>query len=215
MTFQLTEYGVDRHMAVNHFGHVILASHLLPTMKKTASQGNTVRIVTLGSNAHQATPSDCQFASLEELNTDLGPNGQYGRAKLAQMLYAKFLNKHLTEGQEPKILVNTVHPGFVDTKMSQEDIHEPYPMGGYAMSVGMKPFKKDQWQGCVSAMFAATKTESSGQYICPPALPEEGNNLFRDRDGKLAEALMALTRKVVMEKMYGETVEKGCPVEFY
>ena len=113
-------------------GHVILTSHLLPLMKETADKGNTVRIVTLGSNAHQAAPSDCKFASLEELNQDLGPNGQYGRSKLAQMLYVKYLNKHLTS-THPKILANSVHPGFVDTKMSREDIHEPYPLGGYAM----------------------------------------------------------------------------------
>jgi len=213
MTSQITDYGVDRHMAVNHFGHVILASHLMPLMKKTAEKGDVVRIVTLGSNAHQATPSDCKFESLEELNTDLGPNGQYGRSKLAQMLYVKFLNKHLTQGKEPRILANTVHPGFVDTKMSQEDIHEPYPLGGYAMSVGMKPLKKDQWQGCVSAVFAATKTERSGEYICPPAVPEKGNDLFQRDD--LAESLMALTRNVVKEKMYTESVEKGCPMEFY
>lgn len=72
MTYQLTEYGVDRHMAVNHFGHVILVSHLLPLLKSTAEKENTVRIVGLGSNAHQATPSDCKFESLDELNQDLG-----------------------------------------------------------------------------------------------------------------------------------------------
>lgn len=66
MTYQLTEYGVDRHMAVN-----------------------TVRIVGLKSNAHQGTPSDCKFETLSKLNTDLGPNGQYEYSKLAQMLYAK------------------------------------------------------------------------------------------------------------------------------
>ncbi len=121
MTYQLTDYGVDRHMAVSHFGHVILASHLMPIMKKTAEKGNTVRIVTLGSNAHQACPSDCKFESLEELNQDLGPNGQYGRSKLAQMLYVKYLNKHLTQAKEPKILANTVYPGFVHTKMSEDD----------------------------------------------------------------------------------------------
>lgn len=129
MTYQLTDYGVDRHMAANHIGHVILTSHLLPLMKKTASEGNIVRIVMFGSNAHQATPSDCSFASLSELNTDLGPNGQYGRSKLAQMLYAKYLSKHLTS-RCPKILANSVHPGFVETKMSTEDIHEPFPVGG-------------------------------------------------------------------------------------
>lgn len=174
MTYELTDYGVDRHMAVNHIGHVILTSHLLPLMKSTAGNGNTVRIVTLGSNAHQATPSDCKFASLDELNTDLGPNGQYGRSKLAQMLYVRYLSKYLTS-KYPRILANTVHPGFVDTKMSTEDIHEPYPVLGYGMSVGMKPFKKDQWEGCSSAAFCATRMQESGRYVCPPARVEEGS----------------------------------------
>jgi len=210
MTYQLTSYGVDRHMAVNHMGHVILTSHLLPLMKKTAEKGNTVRIVTLGSNAHQSTPSDCKFASLDELNQDLGPNGQYGRSKLAQMLYARYLSKYLTP-KHPNILANTVHPGFVDTKMSTADIHEPYPLGGYAMSAGMAPFKKNQFQGCVSAMYAATKTQKSGEYVCPPAIPEKGSALYQD-DG-LMEALMTLTSSVVKEKTYEDSAAKGCPFE--
>ncbi|KAE8452837.1 hypothetical protein EG329_013109 [Mollisiaceae sp. DMI_Dod_QoI] len=211
MTYTLTENGVDRHMAVNHMGHVILTSHLLPLMKKTAEKGNTVRIVTLGSNAHQATPSDCKFSSLDELNQDLGPNGQYGRSKLAQMLYARYLSKHLTP-KYPKILANTVHPGFVDTKMSTKDIHEPYPLAGYGMSVGMAPFKKDQWEGCTSAVYCATKTEKSGEYICPPATPEKGSSLFQNDE--LMESLMTLTRQVVKDKTRSESVEKGCLFEF-
>lgn len=83
MTYQLTDYGVDRHMAVNHMGHVVFTSHLLPLMKKTAEQGNVVRISNQSSNAHQAAPSDTKFENLDELNRDLGPNGQYGRSKLA------------------------------------------------------------------------------------------------------------------------------------
>jgi len=212
MTYQLTDYGVDRHMAVNHMGHVILTSHLLPIMKKTASQGNTVRIVNMGSNAHQATPSDCKFASLDELNQDLGPNGQYGRSKLAAILYARYLGKHLTPSH-PNILANSTHPGFVSTKMSKEDIHEPYPLAGYGMSVAMEPFKKDQFQGCVSTVFAATTTTGSGQYICPPAIVESGNELAQSME--LAESLMKLTREVVKEKTYDDSAAKGCPFQDY
>ena len=54
-------------------------------------------------------------------------------------------------------------------------------------------------------MFAATKTERSREYVCPPAVLEKGNALFQKEE--LAEALMALTRKVVKEKMYTESVE--------
>ena len=177
-------------------------------MKSTASKGNTVRIVSLGSNAHQATPSDCKFESLEELNQDLGPNGNYGRSKLAAMLYMRYLARHTTK-EYPNILANSTHPGFVDTKMSREDIHEPYPLAGYAMSVGMAPLKKDVMQGCVSTVFAATKTTESGQYICPPAVPESGNALAQDEE--LGERLMKLTRDLVKEKTKAESVDKGCP----
>ena len=200
-------------MALNHMGHVILTSHLLPLMKKTA-ESSKVRIVNLASNAHQATPSSTKFASLDELNQDFGPNGQYGRSKLAAILYSRYLARHLTKGGKySNILINATHPGFVDTKMSTQDIHEPYPLGGYVMSAAMKPLKKDIMQGCVSTVFAATKTEKSGQYICPPAVPESGNQLAQDAE--LGEQLMKLTREVVKEKTYEDSAAKGCPFEDY
>ena len=212
MTFQVTDYGVDRHMAVNHMGHVILTSHLLPILKKTASQGNTVRIANQASNAHQGAPSDTKFETLDELNTDLGPNPQYGRSKLANILHARYLNKHLTSSH-PNILANATHPGFVETKMSSVDIHEPYPVAGYAMSGLMKPLKKDNFEGAVSMMFAATKTTKSGEYICPPAVPEPGSKLAQDM--ALAEQLMKLTTEIVRDKTYEQSAAKGCPFKDY
>ncbi|KAG8532457.1 uncharacterized protein KY384_002334 [Bacidia gigantensis] len=212
MSYQVTDYGVDRHMAVNHMGHVILTSHLLGLLKSTARKGDTVRIANQASNAHQAAPGDTKFASLDELNQDLGPNGQYGRSKLASILYSRYLARHLTK-EHPNILVNATHPGFVDTKMSTQDIHEPYPLGGYAMSVGMAPLKKNIMQGAVSIVFAATATKESGQYICPPAVPESGNSLAQDE--QLGEQLMKLTIDVIKEKTYKDSVEKGCPFQAY
>ena len=38
MTQQLAKGEVDLHMAQNHMGHVVLISHLLPLLKKTASR---------------------------------------------------------------------------------------------------------------------------------------------------------------------------------
>lgn len=131
------------------------------------------------------------------------------------------------------MLMNATHPGFVSTKMSKEDILEPYvlvgillpprgkenevanrcryPLGGYAMAVGMEPFKKDQWEGAVSAVFAATAITDSGRYICPPAIPESGSKLAQD--DALADKLMELTRKVITEKTKGQSVDKGCPMD--
>ena len=214
MTFQLSDQGIDRHMAVNHFGHVILTSHLLPIIKNTASESpdQIIRIVNQASNAHQSSPPDTKFADASELTKDLGPMAQYGRSKLANILYSRYLNRHLTSSHK-NILVNATHPGFVETAMSSRDIHEPYPLGGYGMSVAMKPFKKDNFTGAVSTLFAATKTTESGQYICPPAIPESGNELAQDME--LAERLMSLTREVIKEKTYEDSMAKGCPFKDY
>lgn len=184
-------------MALNHFGHVILTSQLLPLIKKTAAPSSLARIVNLSSNLHEKAPSDTKFVSLGEINRDLGPNPQYGRSKLATLLYARYLARHLAH-EYPSILVNATHPGIVETKMSQKDIHEPYPLGGYGMSVALKPFKKDQFQGCVSTIFAATTTTESGQYICPPAAIEKGSDLSQDEE--LGKQLMKLTREIIKEK---------------
>lgn len=211
MTAQLTDYGVDRHFAIDVAAPVILTSHLLPLLKKTA-QKEKVRIVNLGSNAHQSVPKDLKFASLEEINKDCGPMQQYGRVKLANILYAKYLGRHLTP-EHPNILANATHPGVVETRMSADAIHEPYPLAGYAMSTGLKPVKKDLFEGAVSTMFAATATEKSGQYICPPAVVEQGSPEANNQE--LEEALLKLTREVVEQKTKAESRDKGCPFKDY
>jgi NAD(P)-dependent dehydrogenase (short-subunit alcohol dehydrogenase family) len=212
MTYQIAKNGVDLHMAANHMGHVILTSHLLPVLKSTAEKGDKVRIVQLASNAHQSAPKDTKFASLEELNQDLGPNTQYGRSKLAAILYARFLARHLSSAH-PNILSNATHPGLVETRQSVEHIHEPFPLAGYGVSVGLAPFKKNQFEGAVSTMFAATKTEATGQYVCPPAIPEPGSDL--SNDDALGEQLMDLTWKLVKEKTKSQSADKGCPFKEY
>lgn len=204
--------GVDLHMALNHMGHVVLTSHLLPLLKKTAEAGSTVRIVNLGSNAHQNAPSNTKFLSLDELNTDYGATTNYGRSKLADILYSRYLARHL-RASHPNILVNATHPGFVETAQTRKHILEPYPLAGYGVKYLLNPVKKDIFEGCVSTMFAATKTEKSGEYITPPAIPEEGSELSRDE--KLGEQLMSLTRKIVGDKTESLSRERGCPFRDY
>ncbi|KAK3112857.1 hypothetical protein LTR53_010408 [Teratosphaeriaceae sp. CCFEE 6253] len=209
MTHQLSDNGVDLHMAINHFGHVTLTSHLLPLLKKTA-ESTTVRISTMASNAHQNAPKDTKFESLDELNTDLGAVAQYGRAKLANLLYARYLARHLTPAH-PNILSNTTHPGIVETKQTENDIHEAFPVAGYAMSVGARALRKSPLEGCHSMMYAATMCEKSGMYICPPAAFESGSDLAQDEE--LGERLMKLTRQIVSEKT--DATQQGCPMKDY
>ncbi|CAE6524379.1 unnamed protein product [Rhizoctonia solani] len=185
MTVQRNKDDIDLHMALNHFGHV-----------RTADSGATVRIANAGSNLHQSAPKETTFADIAELNMDYGPNGQYARSKLAAILYARYLARHLSP-THPRILTNAFHPGVVDTRQSNQHIHEPYPVLGWGNNA-LYPLKKDIWDGAVSVMYVATKTESTGQYICPPAIPEAGSDLVRN--DALGEQLMALTKQILKSK---------------
>ncbi|KAK0613538.1 hypothetical protein B0T14DRAFT_539369 [Immersiella caudata] len=204
MNADVTDYGVDRHMAVNHMGHVVLTSYLLPLMKKTAGRGDIVRISNQSSNLHQGAPSDTKFASLDEINRDAGPNGQYGRSKLAGILYTRYFDRNVTQKGHPNLLMNATHPGFVSTKQSTQDIHEPYPVSGYVMSHGIEPLKKSQFEGAVPTVYAVTVTKKSGEWICAPATPETASAMAQDDD--LMDNLMQLTRNLVREKTGGEAV---------
>ncbi|RAK98715.1 retinol dehydrogenase 12 [Aspergillus ibericus CBS 121593] len=209
MTRQLAPTnGIDLHMALNHMGHVVLTSHLLPTLKKTADAGETVRIVNLSSNVEASAPKDTEFASVEELNRDYGPNAQYGRSKLAVLLHAKWLNAHL-KPTHPNIIVNASHPGVVDTAQTKVHIHEPYPLLGYGLSAGLKPFRKNQFQGAVSTLYAATVATEGGQFITPPRIVERGSD--KANYMQLADRLMKLTAEVVEKKTRPESSAKGCP----
>jgi hypothetical protein len=131
---------------------------------------------------------------------------QYGRSKLANLLYARYLNNTLSSSN-PHILINAVHPGVVSTKQSTQDIHEPFPILGYGVSTLLEPFKKSQFEGCVSAMFAGTTINEGGKYVCPPAVFEEGSALSQDE--KLGEQLMKFTVELIKEKTGAQ--QKGCP----
>jgi NAD(P)-dependent dehydrogenase (short-subunit alcohol dehydrogenase family) len=208
MTRQLSQNGIDLHMAINHFGHVVLTSHLLPVMKQHADKGNWVRIVNVASNLHAQAPSETEFASLEELNRDYGPQPQYGRSKLANILYSKWLNQHL-QSSHPKIIVNAIHPGIVDTAQTNVHIHEAFPLLGYGMSVGLKPFRKSQFEGCVSSMYAATMATTGGNYIAPPKVFETPSD--KAQDMAMADRLMKLTAEIVEQKTRSESSAQGCP----
>jgi hypothetical protein len=160
---------------------------------------------------HESAQTDTKFASLDEINTDLGLNKQYARSKLAVMLYARYMATNLSK-THPNILVNCVHPGIVETAQPTQHIHEAYPVSGFAMSVGLNPLKKDQFQGTISDMFAATKTTKTGQYICPPAIPDLGSKLYNS--DSMMENLMSLTKQIVQEKT-PEVNLKGCPLQYY
>jgi len=189
--------GIDSHMQVNHFAQFHLMMTLLPVLQKTSNS----RLVVQSSDLHRAAPSSIKFASLEEINTDIGPTYLYNRTKLAGILTVRALVRRL---KSPSPWANATHPGAVDTDQPQQAI-DAYGIVGKIGAMASKPFMNDPVsQGCRPALFAATAEavvteEIQGQYIIPDRKVSEPSSQAQDE--QLGEQLWKLTLKVLEQKL--------------
>lgn len=121
------------------------------------------------------SPSSVRFASLDEINTDIGPAYLYNRSKLAQILFMRALVKRLEngvlgDGVTTGIYVNATHPGAVSTEQ-QKQAEEAYGIAGTVAVAAARPFMKDPvTDGPLPALFAATspdvvKENITGEYV--------------------------------------------------
>jgi NAD(P)-dependent dehydrogenase (short-subunit alcohol dehydrogenase family) len=110
--FQLTEDGMESHMATHVLGTFALTNSLAPLL----AASSIARVVIISSAAHYAVSKfDVQTLNDKRLFSRLGG---YSNAKFAQTL----LGKQLALDLKPvNITVNIVHPGMVDTSIVRED----------------------------------------------------------------------------------------------
>jgi hypothetical protein len=156
---------------------MLLALTLLPNLQSTPNS----RLVLQSSDLHRAHLSSTTFTSVDEINTDLGPNSLYARTKLAQILFVRALVRRMENNepgfQSPKYdgpWINATHPGGVNTDQ-QEQAVDAYGTKGKLGVKAVRPFMKDPVdEGCRPALFAATsedvvKDKIQGQYVSPYA----------------------------------------------
>lgn len=196
MSYALDHNGLDSHMSINHLGHVVLIDALLPLLERTTQKFHTkARVVSLSSNLASQAPKHTEFRDEDDFRTDVGAQGLYNRTKLANLLFSRYLNrKYSVEGGHGDVIFNACHPGVVETRQTQVWIHEPFPILGYGMNL-LNPIKKDIFQGCVSAMYCATQPTKGGNFICPPAIPEEGPQ--KSRDEEMQDRLARLSKQLI------------------
>ena len=146
---------------------------LLPILQKTPNS----RLVLQSSDLHRAPLSNTHFASVAEVNTDIGPNSLYSRTKLAQILIVRAIVRRMHKNepgfQAPKATgpwINAVHPGGVKTDQQEQAI-DAYGTKAKVGVAAIRPFMKDPVdEGCRPALFAATsedvvKDGIQGQYV--------------------------------------------------
>lgn len=202
-----SEDGLDTHMQVNHFSQAHLALTLLPLLQKTTDS----RLVFQSSDMHRAAPSSIEFASIQEMNQDIGATYLYNRTKLAQILFVRELVKRIQADQFGTVTankgqpwINATHPGAVSTDQ-QAQAEEAYGALGKIGVALTRPFMKDAVkQGCRPILFATTspdilKEKIQGQYIVPDRKVTDPSSQAMDE--KLASSLWKLTKEVLETKI--------------
>ncbi|KIM42348.1 hypothetical protein M413DRAFT_27133 [Hebeloma cylindrosporum] len=196
------ENGISVSMITNHFAVFVLTTTLLPLIKKTATISGDVRIVTLSSTTQKLLPPSVRFDSKESFNIELGgmdgmyPNLlRYGLSKLANLLFARELQRRLDEEGVNAISVS-LHPGGVKTP-------------GAIKFAGDSTMLKDcltPLQGSITPLFAATapevlknKDKYAGAFLMPFGVPSPQDESQDAKDPGLAKELWATTEKIVAD----------------
>ncbi|GMI76484.1 hypothetical protein like AT4G23420 [Hibiscus trionum] len=115
--FKLSKDGIELQFATNHVGHFLLTHLLLETMKKTAHGSKTEgRIVNVSSRRHKFSYQE--GIRFNKINDQSGYNSlsAYGQSKLANVLHANELARHLKE-DGAAITANSLHPGAISTNL--------------------------------------------------------------------------------------------------
>lgn len=109
--FTLSEDGLEMTIATNHFAYFLLTNLLLDLIKKSEAG----RIINVASGSHYRGKID--FESFTK-NKGYFVMKAYGQSKLANVLFTNELAERL---QGTNVTVNSLHPGFVKTKIGNKN----------------------------------------------------------------------------------------------
>lgn len=157
-----TKDGFEMQIGVNHLGHFLLTDLLLPALKKGAPS----RVVNVSSCFHDKAQGREGKIVVEDLhfeNRKFDGWEAYAQSKLANVLHAKQLAKHL-EGTN--VTAVSVHPGWVRTDLAKHTM--PLFMQNYILRpifglMGMI----EPWHGAqtsLHALLADDVAEHSGEF---------------------------------------------------
>jgi NAD(P)-dependent dehydrogenase (short-subunit alcohol dehydrogenase family) len=101
--FGVTKQGIEQQFGINHIGHFLLTTELLPILIK-----NKARIVNLSSAGHHFAKNGIEFDELKGSKEKYGSVRMYGISKLANILFTKELQRRYGSYG---ITTCSVHPG--------------------------------------------------------------------------------------------------------
>eukprot|EP01080_Neovahlkampfia_damariscottae_P002382 gene2382-2847_t len=194
---QKTKDGFEYQLGINHYGHYKLTMGLLPIMVETSKKEKDFegRIVCLSSAAHTMGKFDFDNLHWEKEGT-YGPWVAYGRSKLANVLFARALNRRLVK-DKINITANALHPGGIMT-----DLQRDLPAIQYYGMAALGTFLfKSIPQGAATTCYVATSDQIKGK-----------GGLYFD-DCNISETIAAGNDEELQEKLWSVT-EKETKVEY-
>jgi NAD(P)-dependent dehydrogenase (short-subunit alcohol dehydrogenase family) len=157
-----TSDGFEAHVGINHLGHFLLTSLLLPRLRESAP----ARVVAVSSEALHFATLTPELHDLDWTERRFIGWRSYGDSKLMNVLFARELSRRL-EGEG--IVAHALHPGIVRTELARD---QRWPMR--IVGLLMLPALKSPQRGAATTVYAATASElgtSGGGYFsdCAPA----------------------------------------------
>jgi NAD(P)-dependent dehydrogenase (short-subunit alcohol dehydrogenase family) len=177
----------ELQIGTNHFGHFSLTNLLLPHIRG--------RVVTVTSNLHRGAKLD-----IDDLNwTRRKYNGSqaYKDSKLANLLFARELQRRLTVSNSPVLSV-AAHPGFARTSI----LTNVGGLAGVGFKIGSRLIAQDAENGSLPTLFAATQKVAGGSLIGPSGYqqlrgyPENVTSSPDSNDTDLAQALWQVSESL-------------------
>ena len=151
-----TADGFELQVGTNHLGHFALTAHLLPHLEKASKP----RVVTVSSIAH--TMGRLDFANMHGEGKRYDKWGQYGRSKLANLMFALELNRRLNANGSHVVSLAS-HPGYANTSLQRHSL-----MWRIFNTVALSPER-----GAAATVFAATEAEALDHPYWGPVGPLE------------------------------------------
>jgi len=151
---QTTVDGFEMQLGTNHLGHFALTGLVLPALLATPAP----RVVSVSSNAHKRGTIDFNDLQLERGYT---PFGAYSQTKLANLLFARELQRQSTEHGSQLISVGA-HPGLSSTAIVRE-LKGPI---AFITALAFRVVGQDDAQGALPQLYAAvgSDVEPGGYY---------------------------------------------------
>lgn len=182
--YKRSPQNIEVVFATNCVGHQVLATLLLPLLRRTINQGKAqeARIVVTSSSFHQF----CRKIDLNLLTSPSRPKPaivdglwRYGRSKLGNILFTRELARRLEQGTDPAdrhIYANVFFPGNIVTEQWNSWNDYFGRVGGSIMRRLFSLIGQSTQDGAATAIYLAAsqairENGTRGQYFIPIATP--------------------------------------------